>query len=195
MHSAPPSRAAAEGGGPVTKRQDPAEQLLDLFVYAPLGLAMEAADLLPKLADKGRQRMGGKVTVARMVGELAVRQGQRRAEKLFERMREQQRDARTARPAPAASAPANGHGRGPDAASATGFRSGPPPTPAETRPAPSADVSELAIPGYDTLSASQVVPRLEGLLPEELDAVRLYEEAHRARKTVLTRIDQLRGPS
>ena len=64
----------------MSKRQDPAEQLLDLLVYAPLGLLMEARDLVPKLADKGRQRMGGQVTVARMIGELAVRQGQRRAE-------------------------------------------------------------------------------------------------------------------
>lgn len=177
----------------MSKRQDPAEQLLDLFVYAPLGLAMEAAELLPKLADKGRQRMGGKVTVARMVGELAVRQGQRRAGKLFERMKEQQRDARAGKPGPGTSAPANGHGRGPDPASGTGFRARPSARSAAPRPAPAADVSELAIPGYGTLSASQVVPRLEGLSPEELEAVRAYEEAHRARKTVLTRIDQLLG--
>ena len=180
----------------MSKRQDPAEQLLDLFVYAPLGLAMEAAELVPKLADKGRQRMGGKVTVARMVGEMAVRQGQRRAEKLFERLRDQQRDGRPPRPGPETTAPANGHGRRPGPASATRSRPGPRPAaaPAAT-PEMSADVSELAIPGYDTLSASQVVPRLEGLSADELEAVRAYEEAHRARKTVLTRIDQLRGPS
>ena len=179
----------------MSKRQDPAEQLLDLFVYAPLGLAMEAAEFLPKLADKGRQRMGGKVIVARMVGEMAVRQGQRRAEKLFDRMREQQRGTRPPQPGSQATAPANGHGRGPDPASTTGSRPGPRPAPAAAAPEASADVSELAIPGYDTLSASQVVPRLEGLSEEELEAVRVYEEAHRARKTVLTRIDQLRGPS
>ena len=180
----------------MSKRQDPAEQLLDVFVYAPLGLVMEAAELLPRLADKGRQRMGGKVTVARMVGELAVRQGQKRAEKLFERMREQGRDAaRPGRPAPETSTRANGHGRTPDPAPAGGYRTAPVPPPAAAPSAPAADVTELAIPGYDTLSASQVVPRLEGLSAEELEAVRLYEEAHRARKTVLTRIDQLRGPS
>lgn len=185
----------------MSTRQDPAEQLLDVFVYAPLGLAMEAAELLPKLADKGRRRVGGKVTVARMVGELAVRQGQRRAEKLVERLREQQRAARPAPPAPAAPVPGNGRGPGPAPSSArpAGFRAPPMPAPA----APSATVEaasaaavagELAIPGYDTLSASQVVPRLEGLSPDELEAIRLYEEARRARKTVLTRIDQLRGP-
>src|SRR5919199_1448807 len=77
----------------MTTRRDPAEELLDLLVYAPLGLLFEARDLLPKLADKGRQRMGGQVTVARMIGELAVRQGQRRAERFVQRLRDQPRPA------------------------------------------------------------------------------------------------------
>src|SRR5437764_10521613 len=71
------------------REDDPTEQLLDVLVYAPLGLLLEARDLLPKLAEKGRRRIGGQVTVARMVGELAVRQGQRQAEKVVERLRQQ----------------------------------------------------------------------------------------------------------
>ena len=35
--------------------------------------------------------------------------------------------------------------------------------------------ADLAIPDYDSLSASQVVPRLAGLSPAELDAVQRYE--------------------
>jgi hypothetical protein len=163
----------------MTKRDDPGEQLLDLLVYAPLGLLLEARDLVPKLADKGRQRMGGQVTVARMIGELAVRQGQRRAESVLRRLREQQAGAGAAKPGTAG--PTNGHRPAP--------AESPAPAPGATAP----DAAGLAIPGYDTLSASQVVPRLEGLTPEELDAVRAYEVATRARKTVLTRIDQLRG--
>lgn len=52
--------------------------------------------------------------------------------------------------------------------------------------------AELAIPEYDGLSASQVVSRLTGLLPGELEAVRAYEAAGRGRKTVLAAIDRLR---
>jgi len=166
----------------MTNRQEPAEQLLDVFVYAPLGLAMEAAELLPKLAEKGRRRMGGKVTVARMVGEMAVRQGQRKASTLIERVREQQRgsgsptgDRRAPAPRTEVVAPVPG--------AATGAR---------IRAKSRVDVAALAIPGYDTLSASQVVPRLEGRSDPELEAIRDYEESHRARKTVLTRIDQRR---
>src|SRR5690349_2084711 len=49
----------------------------------------------------------------------------------------------------------------------------------------------LVIPDYDELSASQVVERLDGLPASELDAVRTYEEAHRARRTILYKIEQL----
>jgi hypothetical protein len=52
-------------------------------------------------------------------------------------------------------------------------------------------VTGLAITDYDELSASQVVDRLEGLPRHELDAIRDYERAHRARNTILGKIDQL----
>ncbi|MGI8983052.1 MAG: hypothetical protein ACR2HM_00720 [Acidimicrobiales bacterium] len=160
-------------------RDDPGEQLLDLLVYAPLGLVLEALDLVPKLAEKGRQRMGGQVTAARMIGELAVRQGQRRADTALKRLREHPRE---------------GAG-GPDAGPRTPTNGRRPAAPERGAGAatPAPEAGELAIPGYDTLSASQVVPRLEGLTPAELDAVGAYEQATRGRKTVLTRIDQLRG--
>jgi hypothetical protein len=53
--------------------------------------------------------------------------------------------------------------------------------------------AELPIPGYDALSASQVVERLIGLTSDELDAVHAYETAHRQRRTILGKIEQLAG--
>ena len=50
---------------------------------------------------------------------------------------------------------------------------------------------KLSIPDYDSLSASQVVERLQGLSQDELVAVRGYEDTHRGRKTVLHRLDAL----
>jgi hypothetical protein len=50
---------------------------------------------------------------------------------------------------------------------------------------------DLPIPGYDALSASQVVERLIGLSGGELDVVRTYETAHRNRRTILGKIEQL----
>jgi hypothetical protein len=53
------------------------------------------------------------------------------------------------------------------------------------------DPASLAIPGYDSLAASQVVQRLESLSREELEDVRRYEQATRARRTILGRVNQL----
>ena len=54
------------------------------------------------------------------------------------------------------------------------------------------DEATLAIPSYDQLAASQVVARLAGLDAAELAEIEAYEQAHRARRTVLSRISQLR---
>jgi hypothetical protein len=68
-------------------------------------------------------------------------------------------------------------------------------SPAPVAPAAAAgsvvEKDDLAIPGYDSLSASQVVSRLAGLAPDELEAVRAYEAASRGRRTILTKISQL----
>jgi hypothetical protein len=62
-------------------------------------------------------------------------------------------------------------------------------------PAPAGDSAaveeRLAIPGYDALSASQVVERLAGLSGDELAAVQRYEAGHRRRRTILGKIEQL----
>ena len=62
-----------------------------------------------------------------------------------------------------------------------------PPEPA----VPAAD--ELPIEEHESLAASHVVARLGDLDPSELREVRRFELAHRGRRTVLDRIDQLLG--
>jgi hypothetical protein len=57
--------------------------------------------------------------------------------------------------------------------------------------AAAAERAALPIPGYDQLSASQVVARLEGLGPDELHTIRAYESEHRGRNTILGKIAQL----
>src|SRR4051794_32296256 len=106
----------------MTEPKSPLEQALDLFVYAPVGMALTAAEELPKLIEKGRTRVTGQVAMARMMGQFAVQQGQRQAEKLVRDASERLTDlgvvpgatprnppaspARPASPAPAASRPA-----------------------------------------------------------------------------------------
>lgn len=67
----------------MTNDDDVNEKLLDALVYAPLGLALEAKDLLPKLAERGR----GQVALTRLAGTIAARQGQSEAAKLVDELR------------------------------------------------------------------------------------------------------------
>jgi hypothetical protein len=190
----------------VSDRPSPLETLLDLFVYAPVGLALVASEELPKLAAKGRAQIGGQLNMARVLGQFAVAQGRR-----------QMASRRSSGPTPGSSRGGGFPPPTPDAGDRpeTGDRASPPAAaaPASDLARPSAGgaprpeqlegeglgaglaedrgPSGLAIPGYDSLAASQVVPRLAGLSADELAAVGTYESAHRARRTILTRIQQL----
>ncbi len=62
-------------------------------------------------------------------------------------------------------------------------------------PEPTVPVDDLALPDYDSLSASQVIPRLQGLEPGELEDLRRYEAAGRSRRTILNKISQLQSSS
>ena len=68
----------------------------------------------------------------------------------------------------------------------------PPPRPT-VAPRSDEGAIDLAIADFDSLAASQVIPRLPGLSSDELEAVRTYEAVHRGRKTVLNRIAQLQS--
>ncbi len=55
----------------------------------------------------------------------------------------------------------------------------------------SIDANSLAIPGYDSLAASQVIQRLNDLSDEQLKLVEDYELSHRQRRTILAKLAQL----
>ena len=167
--------------------RSPFERALELLLYAPLGLVSTAREELPRLIDKGRREAGGQVGTARVVGEFAVNKGQQEAGRLLRQVAERLADLGLVpdprpRPAPppetAPPPPAE-----PAAAAAD--------PPVEAPPAPANGT--LAIPGYDSLSAPQVVQRLDGLSAAELEAVRAYEAGTRGRKTILSRIAQLQS--
>jgi hypothetical protein len=189
----------------VSNHKNPIDQALDVFVFAPLGLLFSARETVPQLAEKGRQVLAA----ARVMGEFAMGQGREQAEKAVRQASDQAGQtlsvvgglaaARRPRPAPAPrpTPPAREASPPPAPPAPEGVPAGAVAA-AETSgngraPGPSAD--GLAIPGYDTLSASQVVQRLGGLSADELEAVRAYEEASRKRKTILARVEQLQSGS
>ena len=177
--------------------KSPLDHAMDLFVFAPLGAVFTARDALPGLIDKGRERLGGQVSAARVMGQMAVSQGQREAEKAVA-----QANRRLAglglipdeRRATGGDDAAADHADD-DTAAVVPTSASPEPTEPMEPAVPAVSAEDLAIPGYDSLSAPQVVQRLAGLSSEELDAVRSYEAATRHRKTILTRVSQLQGPA
>ncbi len=178
------------------------EHAVEALVYAPIGLLFEGASLLPQLVEKGKAQ----VTMARMLGKFAVEQGRGEATKAAGRLQDQAAGlldfiGGTVTPLPA-EPPA------PEAAKATAKKaakaasSGTKATGAARQAvrkvagvvdAAAQDVTALAIPDYDGLSASHVVNRLASLSAAELEAVRSYEAANRGRKTILSKIAQLQS--
>lgn len=203
--------------GGVTEPRNPVDQALDLFLYAPLGFLLEARRLVPELAERGHQQVNNQLTMAKMMGRFAVQQGQSQASKRFDLMQRQASGAlanlglgdRSGSPVTTngatPSAPTNAPT--PTAASTPSSPASPdsailtPAGPTPTGPDPLlgatdalvADDAALAVPDYDSLAASQVIPRLAGLTPVELEAVRAHEVARRGRKTILNRIAQLQA--
>jgi hypothetical protein len=164
----------------VSDDKKPLDQAVELIVFAPIGFALEARKLLPTFVERGRQQ----VQMAKFVGKFAVQQGQTEAGKRLVKVQHQ------------AEAVLNEFGLGGAVASTDEPAPAGAATPADSVVAParsSAASAELPISDYDSLAASQVIPRLNGLDPAEVEAVRAYEVAHRARKTILGKIAQLSG--
>jgi len=167
-------------------------KLADLL-YAPIGLVTGASQVIPELAEQGRTQVAN----ARMMGQMATRMGSAKAAEGLAGLTAHARGflARAGLAGPETDAapvdaPVDATGRpvvGRSAAPNTRVEV----TDAAVRDAP--DAEELAIVDYDSLAASQVVPRLAALRPDELEAVRRYELAHRGRKTILGRVAQIQS--
>jgi hypothetical protein len=142
---------------------DDQPSLLDVLVYGPIDAAFSLLRDPRGSAVRGRARVDQALRQARALGELTVRFGQRELRRRTEGASE------TATPDAAAAS----------AAAARRRAAGPAP--------------DDVIADYDALSASQIVPMLQGLTSAERARVAAYERAARGRQTILRRIDQLEG--
>jgi len=169
---------------------DPLRRLLDLVVYAPIGLFTVAKAELPQLIETGKTRLDSQLTVAKFVGKMAVNQGKLEVERRLDAA-ERARHAESV-------ATSNGLDDSDDLDLDDRDRA------TASLPAlvielvaqsPLLDDAAAALPidGYDSLAASQVVGRLGSLTAAELDSVEQYETSHRARRTILGKINQLRA--
>lgn len=182
-----------------------APSVVEAVLYGPLGLALEARSLMPRLVQRGRNE----VAMAKMVGQFAVRKGTEDLaagalvgqEKLLDLLRGTglfgSSGASSSRATDVSASP-NRPADGDDPGTGIGDAIRPPsPSRVSAQAAEQAadiDPADLAIVGYDLLSASQVVPRLESLTSDELDLVARYEAGTRGRKTILAKVAQLQSP-
>jgi hypothetical protein len=161
-------------------------------------MAVTVVDDFPQFVTKGRAYIEQDLSNARVVGRFVVHREWRRVSK---RLGEIFGNEAT-EPAPGSDdEPAPSETGVPPAASAPPAEQVPP-AGAAPPVAAAPDAAAEAIVGrvladYDTLSASQVVRRLESLGPEELRAVQRYEGSTRNRRTILNRASQLldQGPA
>ena len=194
------------------------ERALDLLVYAPVGVALYLRDTVPTFVNlfvsrgkaelgQRRQQAQDQVAQAKAMGEFAVSFGGPKVREHVEKgialarkgaesvlggagdedgVPDAAEDVQSPAPAPRPD-PAAANSRSASRPTGKSTNASNTTTTAATAPA----ATTLVIPDYDELSASQVVERLDGLPASELGAVRAYEEAHRARRTILYKIEQL----
>lgn len=157
---------------------DSVEHLLDLFLYAPIGLVSKGAEALPEFAKRGRTQ----ATNARVVGQFAlgatnakVRASLTDAEQHLHAFLKIVADAAS----PARSSASASESEASDESHVS----------SESEDSASVDA---VIREYDSLTAAQIVPLLADLSQEQLELLDAYEQSHRARKTILNRLRQLR---
>ena len=179
--------------------KDKIEQTLEVLLYAPIGVGLYLKEMGPTFIARGRaevdrrhSQVQRRTTTAKSIGQVAVGFG---VPMVRERVGREVDSARQR--AQSFLGVIGGVSLSDPAPVVRSVPTRPEPSVAEapiSRPvtngtAPAGDT--LPIPGYDALSASQVVERLAGLTPEELRSVRAYESAHRNRRTILGKIDQI----
>ena len=191
---------------------NPVDQLVDLFVYAPIGLLYEYDEVMERLVKRGKSQ----VALARVVGRLAL-SGRRAAIDVTE-------VAETASSALAKAVTEVGAmiGLAPEQEPSPGETGDAPPPPSSPPPPTAEDGAAedgtaedeataedaetdtggaggddvtplLPIANYDDLTAKEIIPLLESLSPHQRSIVRAHEEAGRGRKTVLAKLDRLDG--
>ena len=191
------SSADSASSGPAGP--DPARQLIDLLVYAPIGLLTVAQRELPQLIATGKTRLDNQFTVAKFIGKMAVTQGRNELQRRFADAARSREPAVEVIDVVEVLVPAESIDLAPseddlDAAlSAGSLPAAIIELVAESPLLAGPSTDELPIEGYDSLAASQVVGRLGSLTDEELALIEAYETSHRSRRTILGKINQLRA--
>jgi hypothetical protein len=224
------AQRSGEGGDQTDERSEssesgtsPVDLLVDLFVYAPVGLLYEFDDVFPQLIRRGKSQVQLAQVIAKMasngqgpgVGSVAGTVAGNVAGNVAEMATRQLAQMITdfgasigLAPAPASEEPTEPSSTdessspaelpsGPDGSTSEGSTTVEPKQVAKAAVAEAAAAAEapvqLPIARYDELTAKEIIGLLDDLDPDQRDRIRAYETAHRARKTVIGKLDRLQG--
>ncbi len=175
-------------------KKNAVDKLIDYAFYAPIGALKIASDAIAHASEVGKATYDSKTSMAKAVGKMAAEYGSRQIENQISITKQQLKDRYTKkespRPAEANTSTHNIHESNirdkqseahenninSDFTEIAGL---------------SIDSEELGISSYDTLAASQVISRLDGLNKDQLTSVFDYEKHHRKRRTVLAKLEAM----
>ncbi len=171
-------------------------EVLESGVFAIAGALAELQDSFPKLVEKGRSNLEPKLGMAKFVGQFAVSRLENEVHKRTDsavdqisellslvfgtRETQQQPDTSNSE----ADSVTENASEAPVAARSNGFGG-----------VGNPDADALPISGYRTLSAQQIIARLDSLNSRELDQIEQYESRHRNRASILRSIAAKRDRS
>ena len=179
----------------------PLDPLLDLFVYAPIGMVYEYPDVLETLVKRGKSQ----VQLAKLFGQFAksnegaagvnLDDALGFATQLLGKVVGDATEAVNSMLAGSAS-PAKPEAAAPAKAPLATTTAKPAHVPPEAPKAPMASKTtkrpvKAPIAGYDSLTARDIIALLPDLSTSQLAATKRYERSHKARKTVLAQLTKL----
>ena len=164
----------------MSEPREPIDRLAEFALFAPVGAMVVACEVLERRTRLQRQAVKNRIQLSKFVGQMAVTQGRRQLEQRVAAAR-----AQRAQPA-VIDVPAHEealHASPTEQAVAAVAPSG------VAVPA----AADLPISGYESLPALNVVERLGTLRADEVELIRRFEAANRARRTILAKIAQIQG--
>lgn len=186
--------------------ENPLETLVELFVYAPIGLLYEHAEVLPQLIKRGKSQ----VQLARVVGQMALKQNVGNKAGPTGQIGQLQvpvdalagvaaqfiteiGSAIGLAPPKTQEPPVDAEPDGGDETDLAVDRGPSPDVPAHPAPVAPDQIDRLPIARYDDLTAREIIGLLDDLTMSQVARVGNYERAHRARKTVLAKVTRLQA--
>ena len=164
---------------PRTDEPPPLERLAALALFGPLDLTIKVVEELPSSVERARQQLVAARFLGKMVVDQSLVQARRRLGIVTVPSEPRERTARPSRDAavpPTETTTSVGRSR----------------DDAGRGPGELPEAADLALPDYEHLPAAHVVAKLEGLTQAERDDIEAFEAAHRHRRTVLGKLQQLR---